>query len=152
MRTAFVNKFLFSYFFSSVLSCSPCCRLRKIIRLFITDSLICVTIHLSVWNRDFNSTDLSKPKQMVVLYESGSALADSSGFWFYLFIYWSARYCSAMQIFKRYLFYIFLWHSFRTSRASSAKMYQSKSVYSHQQFLKHGKVPPLKYKICSRLR
>lgn len=80
MRTAFVNKFLFSYFFSSVLSCSPCCRLRKIIRLFITDSLICVTIHLSVWNRDFNSTDLSKPKQMVVLYESGSALADSSGF------------------------------------------------------------------------
>lgn len=83
MRTAFVNKFLFSYFF--LLYCLVVLiRLHKIIRLFVTDSLICVTIHLSVWNRDFNSTDLSKPKQMVMLYESGSALADSSGFWFYL--------------------------------------------------------------------
>lgn len=98
VRTAFVNKFLFSYFFL-LYFLAFLIRLHKIIRLFITDSLICVTIHLRVWNRDFNYTDLSKPKHMVMFYESGSALADSSGFWFYLFIYWSARYCSAMQIY-----------------------------------------------------
>lgn len=32
-------------------------------------------------------------------------------------------------IFKRYLFYIFLWHSFKTSRASSACVVKSKNSH-----------------------